>query len=295
MKPSTLYRGDLWKLGMKIAGILPPQFLRIVARNSAAAYATINQKRCDIVRQNLAPLFENEAALNRNAQLLFRNFGEKLVDLWNYENGAGPETIRFDENSWGNFQSARTHGRGVLLLTPHLGNWELGGLILKSRNTPLHVITLPEPQDQFTAMRQRARERFGIKTIVIAENPFAFIEVIRVLEQGGTVALLVDRPAPQSSVLVEFCKRPFPVSIAPAELARATGCALLPAYIVHENGAYTARIMPELRCDRRHLGTRADRAKLSQEMISLFEQPIKQYANQWYHFVPVWSESPQHF
>jgi lauroyl/myristoyl acyltransferase len=82
--------------------------------------------------------------------------------------------------------------------------------------------------------------------------------------------------------------RPFPASIAPAELARASGCAIIGGCIVEENGVYAARFLPEFDYDRRGLGSRDSRHAFTQRITSAFEPLIRDYADQWYQFVPVW-------
>jgi lauroyl/myristoyl acyltransferase len=77
-------------------------------------------------------------------------------------------------------------------------------------------------------------------------------------------------------------------SLAAAELARASGCAVIGGCIVEENGAYAARFLPEFKYDRRALGSREARAQLTQEIITAFEPIIRTYVDQWYHFVPIW-------
>jgi lauroyl/myristoyl acyltransferase len=137
-------------------------------------------------------------------------------------------------------------------------------------------------------MREASRARWGIETMVIGENPFAFVEVIRRLEKGATVALLVDRPPPPSAVTVKLFGHRFPASIAPAELARATGCALLPVYLPRREDGYALELLPEIVYDRAGLGTREARANLAQEIVKQFEPAIRQYLDQWFHFVPLW-------
>ena len=118
-------------------------------------------------------------------------------------------------------------GRGTLLVTPHLGNWEFGGYVLSERGIKLHVVTLIEPRVGLTNYA-RSRARSGIETIVIGHDPFAFVEVVKRLQDGGTMALLVDRPPESVATPVEFFGRPFKAAIAAAELARATGESLRP-------------------------------------------------------------------
>src|SRR5206468_1786373 len=135
------------------------------------------------------------------------------------------------------------------------------------RGVKLLVLTLAEPGRGFTEMRQVARARWGVETLVIGEDPFAFVEVIKRLAAGATVALLVDRPPPASAVRVELFDRPFLASIAPAELARASGAALVPVVLPRVGRNYAARILPEITYDRRALGTREARRELTQQIL----------------------------
>ena len=137
-------------------------------------------------------------------------------------------------------------------------------------------------------MRQASRARWGVETIVVGEDAFAFIEIVKRLQEGATVALLMDRPARPTAVTVNLFGRPFSASIAAAELARASGCAILPVCIVRTAEGYEGEIQPEIPYDRAMIGNRAARIQLTQEIMSVFEPLIRQYVTQWYHFVPIW-------
>jgi len=187
--------------------------------------------------------------------------------------------------------AAQNQKRGVLILTPHLGNWEFGAPLLSQRGFKLLVITLDEPDDELTEMRQAARAKWGIETLVIGNDPFSFVEIIRRLEAGASVALLVDRPPASSSAPVKLFGKPFAASVAAAELARASGCVLLPVYLPRLEKGYAAHILPEIKYDRPALRSAERRQQLTQEIIQTFAEPVREHVDQWYHFVPVWPEN----
>jgi lauroyl/myristoyl acyltransferase len=89
-------------------------------------------------------------------------------------------------------------------------------------------------------------------------------------------------------VKVELFGKPFEASVAAAELARASGCVLLPVYLPHTSHGYAAHILPMIQYDRASLRQREARQQLTQAIVSAFEQPIREHLDQWYHFVPVW-------
>jgi lauroyl/myristoyl acyltransferase len=98
----------------------------------------------------------------------------------------------------------------------------------------------------------------------------------------------MDRPAPSTAVTVNLFGRPFSASIAAAELARASGCAILPGCIVRTDEGYAGEIQPEIHYDRAQIGNRAARIQLTQQIMRVFEPLIVENITQWYHFVPIW-------
>jgi predicted RND superfamily exporter protein len=287
--PSRLYRAGLWQVGLATACRLPPAASARLSQSLAKSYWSIARARREAVIQNLLPLLDGDRTeAEEVGQRLFHNFGLKLADLFRYETGQRVEDLFGELAGWEHFVAAQATRRGVLLLTPHLGNWEFGAPLLTQRGVNLLVITLDEPQGRLTEIRRTSRARWGIETLVIGRDPFAFVEIIRRLEAGAVVALLVDRPPEASAVMVELFGRKFATSIAPAELARASGCVLLPVYLPRTNQGYAAHILPQIPYDRAALRSREARLKLSQEIIRAFEAPVRQHLDQWYHFVPIW-------
>jgi predicted exporter/lauroyl/myristoyl acyltransferase len=290
-QPSLSYRAEVWRLGLWAARVLPSRLCHRAGEMTAGAYRRLRPQRHEIVVQNLLPVCGGDrAAAERTARALFRQFAVKLVDLWRVEAGLPLEAWAFALTGWDTFAAALTRGRGALLLTPHLGNWEIGGPLLARRGVKLVAITQPEPGG-LTALRQTARARWGVETVVIGQDTFAFVEVIKRLQEGAVVALLLDRPPPATAVTVELFGRPFLASVAAAELARASGCALFGVHVVRSAAGYQAHLMPEFAYDRAALGDREARRQLTQQILRAFEPAIRQHLDQWYHFVPLWPEA----
>jgi KDO2-lipid IV(A) lauroyltransferase len=288
-QPCALYRSDLWRMSVFLARRLPHFVLCRLAAQMAQAYWLTCSRRRQVVFENLLPAVHGDRiAAGIATRELFAQFGFKLADLWRYESGLSIYNLFRDLTGWEHFEAAQAKMRGVLLLTIHLGNWEFGAPLLTQRGVRLQVITLPEPQARLTEIRQAARARWGIETLALGENPFASVEIIRRLEENNAVALLMDRPPLATTVTVKLFGRPFAASIAAAELARASGCALLPVYLPRTSQGYIAHILPEVPYDRRALGDRAARLALTQQIMRAFEPAIRLYLNQWYHFVPIW-------
>jgi lauroyl/myristoyl acyltransferase len=287
--PSMLYRVAPWRGAVFMARRLPHFILGRLAVHGAQAYWLSCARRRRVVFENLLPVVNGDRLAARIAtRELFAQFGLKLADLWRYESGLSIYNLFNSLTGWEHYEAAHAQGRGVLFLTIHLGNWEFGAPLLTQRGIRLHVITLEEPDAQFTEFRQRARARWGIDTLALGNDPFGAVEIVRRLETNNSVALLMDRPPAGTGVRVELFGRPFDASISAAELARATGCALLPVYLPRTSRGYAAQILPPVPYDRREIGSREARIQLTQKIMQCFEPAIRLYATQWFHFVPIW-------
>lgn len=290
---SALYSSGVWRLGLGLGRVLPKPLLTMLAPVCALIYRTIRPARFAVVVENLLPVFAGDRpAAVRAARQNFAEFARKLTDLWRYEAGVSMEVQVHPGPGWEHFKNAQSSGRGVLLVTPHLGNWEFGAPLLARHGVRPLVLTAAEPGGGFTDLRAAARDRLGVDTLVVGADPFAFVEVIRRLQAGGMVALLLDRPPAGNIAEVEFFGRPFHASLAAAELARATGCVVLPVFIVREAIGHVAHALPALDYDRRQLASREARTAFTGEILRCFKPAVQHFATQWFHFVPVWPPLP---
>jgi lauroyl/myristoyl acyltransferase len=288
-RPSALYRLAPWRAAVFMARRLPHFVLGRLAVHGAQAYCAACPARRRIVYENLLPVVNGDRLAARIAtRELFAQFGLKLADLWRYESGMSIYNLFHSLTGWEHFEAAHAQGRGVLFLTIHLGNWEFGAPLLTQRGIRLQVITLEEPDTNFTEFRQAARKRWGIETLAVGNDPFGGVEIVRRLEANESIALLMDRPPAGTSVPVSLFGEPFAASISAAELARATGCTLLPVYLPRTSRGYAAQILPPIQYDRREIATREKRLELTQKIMQTFEPAIRLYVNQWFHFVPIW-------
>jgi len=288
--PSHFYGAFVWRIGLALGRFIPAPVFVFFARLIAAIYWQLAARRREIVIQNLLPVLNDRQLAARAARELFTEFMIKITDLWRYESGGALGRWQGDWNGWNHFATAHARGKGVLLVTPHLGNWEFGGEFLVQHDCRLVVLTQPEPDPRLTEMRKNSRRLRGVETLVVGEDMFAFVEIIRRLQEGATVALLVDRPPAPAAVKVELFGKPFLASNAVAELARASGSAIVLTCIVRQGDHYLAHMLPEITYDRAAIGNREARIRLTQEIMRAFEPAIRQHLTQWFHFVPIWTE-----
>ncbi|HUB86896.1 MAG TPA: MMPL family transporter, partial [Verrucomicrobiae bacterium] len=290
-KLPAFYRAGLWRFGLFIGRILPAGFAKRFARVAAGFYFRFQRQRSEIVVQNFLPVFNNDRqAAEKTALAAHKNFAAKLVDLWRVESGEEVRNWLTNPAELEIIHAARRRGRGTLFITLHLGNWEHGGLLLTQLGIRLTILTLAEPDDGLTDLRAAARARYGVDTMIIGRDSFAFVEVIKKLQAGADLAVSLDRP-PETGVgvPVKFFGHPFEASLAAAELARASGCALIGVTIVRCADGFAVKVLPEFVYDRAALGNREARRELTEQILRAFEPEIRKNIEQWYQFTPIWN------
>jgi KDO2-lipid IV(A) lauroyltransferase len=285
------YRVGLFKAGLNIAGHTPRRVARFVGSAMACVGSPLASQRRAALRANLAVAtgFDGDD-LDDLCSRNIRNFGRMLADYF-HATSASPEQIQLMASSTTGEEhliAARERGKGVILVTAHLGNWELGGILLALRGHPLNVVTLEEPTGELNEWRESYRRRFGIRTVTIGSDQFSFLGTMQALRAGECVALLVDRPHTGTGLPVRFFGRETEFSSAPALLAKHTGAAVIPAFVLQQpDGRYISAVHPEIRLASDD-ASRETLVENTQRVASAFEEVIREHLDQWYNYERLW-------
>ncbi|OGF15203.1 MAG: hypothetical protein A2W00_06300 [Candidatus Eisenbacteria bacterium RBG_16_71_46] len=131
--------------------------------------------------------------------------------------------------------AARASGRGVILLSAHLGNWEWGAAFLGAEGKKIHLVARPHPSPLVEAFFARRRRAWGVSSL--SGSPL-WRDAARALRRREWVALMSDRGTH---------RRTAPVCAWAAALARRTGALVLPGVMVRIGaGRYAACFGPPL-------------------------------------------------
>lgn len=289
MRPAV-YSLRAFKLGLAAARLLP----RKVAHRVAVALALRIYENQGGAREALAQNLKvvtgtTGGELERLCTANVSHFARMLADYFYCAGGGNARDLLDQWDGIEHVEAARAAGRGVILVTAHLGNWELGGILLALRGLPMNVVTLEEPTTELTRWRDAYRRQVGIRTHPVGPgHDFAFVELIRTLRAGGIVAMLVDRPYAGSGVPVEFFGRRAEFSSAPGLLWQHTGAAVIPAFVLHnESNGYTAFAQAPIAFTK-STEPRADLVANTQLLATHFEHVIRKHPEQWSNYVPIW-------
>lgn len=291
-----LYSAASFKAGYAAAQFLP----RGVAHWIGATIALASYRRRGAVqtalRANLRRVTHLDGpALDACCAANVANFGRMLADYFRCCGAGGDERAAALVDEWRGFehlQAARDTGRGTVLVTAHLGHWEMGGTVLARRGFPMTVVTLDEPSSELTRWRDVLRRQLGIRTIAVGPGrEFAFLEMLAALRRNECVAMLVDRPYAGSGLPVELFGARTEFSTAPALLAHHAGATVLPAFVLfNEHRRYVSLAAPIIPMATAP-GARACLAENTQRIATVFESFVREHPEQWFNYVPIWPDA----
>ena len=187
-------------------------------------------------------------------------------------------------------ESARVGGRGVILALPHLGSWELAGLIGPWFGVPLVVLGAPQKNPWFNRWVQRWRERTG--TRMISRTDLNVRAVVRGLQAGDVLAIPVDIRSPQG-VPVRFLGHPAWLGRGVPSLAILANVSIVPCTVYRTSWTtHCVHLHPPLDPNAVE-GPSAERIqRLLQRVVDAIEPDIRAHPDQYFWFNRRWVLDP---
>ena len=176
-------------------------------------------------------------------------------------------------------REAMDSGKGAIILTGHLGNWELFAAWLCQRGFPVTAIVRDPDDPDYRLAIERFRTRVGLKTLPKTANMKAAVDLLR---KGGFLGILSDQLAGRrEGIEVPFMGHPAYTFAGAASLAILTGCPILPAFsfreapFMHRVEVYPAVPVPDS-------GDRKEKVlELTRRCNEAIENAVRRAPGQW--------------
>lgn len=238
-----------------------------------------------VLAANLAHVDPNVTPL-----CVLRAYSRNLLDTFFAASSHG-NSWSFEEDAAGDarFLRALSAGRGAIVVSPHLGNWDIGARSLEVRGYRFHVVAQPEADPTVDNFRRRSRHEAADLTIRTGSAMESFFRVRKELGKGGLVLMLGDRAIPGDREGVTFFGRGAAFSRSPAMMSHLTGAPIVPAAFVRcGDGRFRSlSAEPLFPSERRDAEAVHETA---QKIACAFEGFVRQHPDQWFNFYPYWEE-----
>jgi lauroyl/myristoyl acyltransferase len=202
-----------------------------------------------------------------------------------------PRRVRIDRPSQDAVLDALDAGRGVVVVTGHIGSWDIAAKTLRDAQCGVHVVMSRETDAATQEFVEAARARAGVQVVLSDESVFQSLRLIRALRRNEIVAIQLDRVAGAGGVRwLPFLGAPAPFPSGPFVLARLAGSPVIPVFAPRLGRRhYRIHIGEPVRVPRAARDPQLlDRVML--EVVAQLEEAVRRYPWQWFQFAPFWPE-----
>lgn len=284
MKPASSINRSLAHAGYQLIEWLGPRLRLRTAFRLAEHLADIQWRRSPRVREavetNLSRLLEiavpDQVAIG---QEVFRNFARYLVEFFAIQRAELPA---LDIEGRAHLEQCRADAHGAILLTGHLGNWELGAACIRRLGLPVTVVALPHADPRTDRLFTRQRQRCGLNAIPLGAQVVG--RCLRSLKAGNLLGMPGDWDVTGAGLPVPFGSGSLVMPRGPAVLSLRSGAPVLPVFLIREGRwAFRLFVEPPIWPDGDQTGEAVVRS-LTRRYADVLERYVRRFPEQWLVF-----------
>ena len=233
----------------------------------------------------------SEAQIRRITWLNFRNHSKAYSDLMRLPRMTVEELRPLLEvEGQEHLAAALALGRGVWVVSAHMGSWEIAAAIWAATVAPVSLFAeVLEPAELYDWYR-RTRARLGISVLPLTQGGIR--KVIRALNANEMVVTAIDRDVLGTGRRFDFFGRPAPIPTGPAEISLRRGTPILPVAVWRlPDDRLRAVGMPAV-LEEPTGDPEADVARVVSRLLRHLEDFIRAHPEQWHLPHAIWDDSP---
>jgi KDO2-lipid IV(A) lauroyltransferase len=284
-----------WRLGAALVQRLPTRLVYAGAVvGGELAYLGWAAKR-EIAKHNLSIVLgraQSDPEVDRIARRSFRNFAKYLTEIMRFPSMSAHDLERLvavDPRSFGHLRAAREHGKGLIFVSVHFGNFELGGARI-AQEIPLTVVADELENQRLMDFLVANREHKNVNILPPAGSAKRVLAALKRNEMVGFMMDLGPRAHELDNVPAEFFGQRTSFPTIAAALARVSGAPIVVAVTRREeDNSFRGVALPPIFVERTKQ-TADDLASATQAIVRALEGLVRPDPDQWYIFRPMWPE-----
>lgn len=259
-----------------------------------ARFGPVFPKLRQTAERNLQLAFPGISEVERRRLMrgCFENLG-RLLAVFSHFRDSDPATLEriIEREGLEHLQTAKEHGRGVILFTGHIGAWELTSFGLSMSGHPLSFLVRRIDNPKIEELIDLTRTHRGNRSI---DKRFAAREMLQILQTGGTLGILVDlNTLDREAIFVDFFGIAAATTFMVAKLALRTGADVLPVFAPWDKTKqkFLLKIGPALSFAATSKEQENVR-RLTQAFTHVVENYVRRYPDQWLWIHRRWKTRP---
>lgn len=277
------------RLGVLAARSLPVPLGYFLAECTGDILYMVSGRRRRIVRDNLGRVLgeTDRRTLRRKVRGVFRNVAKNYFDLTKLSRMSLEDTdSRMRAEGWQNITESLNSGRGTILATAHIGNFDAVARFLALHGVDTAIFV--EAFDSSPLLRNVGKLRKTTGCRILPVGMGAMKDSMQVLRRGGTLTIVCDRDLQSNGMKVKFFGEETSLPVGAVSLALRTGAAIVPIFGVRLSGSRSAVcVEPPLKLV--DVGERSESTRINLERFAaVMEKYIRRYPEQWTVMEPIW-------
>ncbi|HTV66221.1 MAG TPA: lysophospholipid acyltransferase family protein [Bryocella sp.] len=279
---------------VRLLGALPRPIAHAVGIAIGGLVYSLHPRLRKVGRRNLQLAFPEKTAAERQRILrgVYVSLGRLLGEtcLFPRYTRANISQIAVYQG-FENFDTAEKRGKGVLLLTAHLGGWEVGSFFHSLCGHPMQIVVRPLDNPYVDALVTHYRGLHG--NTLIGKQEFAR-GLIAAMRQNQTVGILMDtNMTPPQGVFVDFFGRLACTASGLARVALHTGATVVPAFTIWDSALRKYRVEFDRPVELVRTGNDdADATANTARFTKIIEEYVRRYPDQWLWVHRRWKTRP---
>ncbi len=192
------------------------------------------------------------------------------------------------------YVEARKKAKGAIIVSAHLGSFELGAAALTEHEKRIHLVFQHDAHPRFDRLRSRLRERLGVIEVPVDDGWSMWVRLRDALLADDVVIILGDRVMPgQRGQRVPFLGGHILVPTGPLKLAMATGAPIIPIFSIRTRVGHVRVVIEEpIEVSRETVGAAASDGGQPPivKLAAAIEKHVGANPEQWLMVEPVWCE-----
>ncbi len=289
-----LNNGVIFSLTCRGVRVLPVSVSRAIGHVGTWIAWRLMRSTREALAHNLEAIVPERSPAERErlALLTLRAYAHDVIDFLRALHASDTDVaarIEYRPESKALFDELTARGKGIILVTGHYGNWELGGVAMKRIfKLPLTIVAMTEANETVNDIRRQIRESLGADTVEVRKSLDTALQIRKRLTENRMVAMLMDRHMGRDRIAVTFLGRQTWFLKAPAMMAFLTGAPIVPCFI-ERVGRERFSVSPgtPIFVDATLPRDQAMQAA-AQQFAAELERRVRSNPQYWYHFYRYW-------
>lgn len=240
------------------------------------------------VRANLKKILPPGEDLRRATREVFRNFGKYLTEFLRMGKMVEKDFLarKIKIQNADRVRALLQEGKGVIIVTAHIGNWEMGAVLLTVLGFPLMAVALPHKERPVNELFNNQRKLRGMEVIPTSG---AIKKCLEGLKNNKMIAIVGDRDfsSKGGGEVMDFLGHKALIPKGAGIFARKTGAPIVPTFLIREeDGTFTLHIEEPIFAPAPEADVSEHEAILGimRQYLSVLEKQIRRHPTQWLMF-----------